>query len=648
MKPAHVLTWSDTLSTGLADLDVQHRRLIDIINELGGLSAQGANHDDLVFVLDELRSYTRYHFQHEADLMDSYPVNETNRHSHLKAHQDFIGRINHAAALAATSTVDVVNHLLAYLVKWLLHHISGVDARMAREILALRAGQPPEKIAAVQPLNDALIDTVSDLYDTIGARSIEMAEMNRELHAEMERRQRIEQALRLSELRFRSLYHHAPVAMREEDWSVVRRELDQLRASGIGDVPAYLRQRPDELPRFAALVGIRDINDAAIRQAGATSRVELHHAGGHFFTKASLPGFARQLAAVAAGELSCECESPFIRLNGALRQMAISLFVMPGHEQTLEQVIVTTRDITDRRQREEELRLAATVLESVDEGVMETEPPANNIVAVNPAFTQLTGYSPAEVIGRNPRMLSSGDHPRGFYRSMWETLRIIGSWKGEIHNRRKNGEKYIEWLSIKCVRDNHGQITHYVAAFSDITERKKSEERISHLALHDVLTDLPNRALFADRLEQAFANARRGKSPDRLLALMFCDLDKFKLINDMHGHAVGDMMLKEAARRMQDCVRGSDTVARIGGDEFVVLLPSIATEQEALQVAEKIRLALCEPYALAGQSLPMSSTIGIAISPQHGDDAVLLSRHADDAMYCAKESGRNCVHLYRP
>ncbi|MDD2914528.1 MAG: diguanylate cyclase [Gallionella sp.] len=306
-------------------------------------------------------------------------------------------------------------------------------------------------------------------------------------------------------------------------------------------------------------------------------------------------------------------------------------------------VFGSIKDITERKQAEEMMRLSETVFNAVDEAILVSDVD-NRVIAVNPAFTRVTGYTPEEVIGGNPRILSSGRHDAEFYREMWQQLASHGSWNGEIWNRRKNGELYVEWSSIKQVRDAHGKLTHYVAAFSDITARKAGEESIRHQAQYDALTDLPNRLLLFDRMRQALAQAKRDKTR---VALMYIDLDKFKPINDNLGHAVGDQLLQEVAERMQGCMRAVDTVARIGGDEFVVLLPSIEDEQDALTVAEKIRFALNQPFAIAGQSLNISSSTGIAIYPEHGSNEDELTGNADIAMYHAKQSGRNNVKLFQ-
>lgn len=305
-------------------------------------------------------------------------------------------------------------------------------------------------------------------------------------------------------------------------------------------------------------------------------------------------------------------------------------------------MIGTHSDITERHEREEALRLASTVILTMDEATIVTNA-RNDILSVNPAFTVITGYAASEVIGKNPSLMASGMHSGTFYQDMWNQLASSDSWHGEICNRRKSGSLYMAWLSIKQVRDTQGAPSHYVAVFSDISERKASEERMQQLAHFDVLTGLPNRALCSDRLRQAMAKARRDKTR---LALMFIDLDEFKPVNDQLGHQVGDLLLKDVAQRLSDCVRReSDTVARLGGDEFVVMLPEMATVQSATLVAEKILAALNRSFVIGAHNIHISASIGIAFFPEHGADEHVLLQSADAAMYHAKNNGRNQLYV---
>ena len=302
------------------------------------------------------------------------------------------------------------------------------------------------------------------------------------------------------------------------------------------------------------------------------------------------------------------------------------------------------RDITERKKAEKSIQLLAKVFESASEALLITD--ANNtILTVNDAFTRITGYAKEDVIGKNPKVMSSGTNSLEFYANLWKSVFAIGHWHGEIVDRRKSGELYPKWMSINTINDAQGNTTHYIGSFYDISERKNVEERMRHLAHYDVLTDLPNRALFNDRLQQALVTAKRDKAH---MALMFIDLDEFKPNNDTLGHAVGDLLLKEAAKCIQGCLRESDTAARIGGDEFVVLLPTIEGEKDTMMVAKKICNTLSQPFEVAGHILHVSASIGVALYPEHGSNELQLCRNADAAMYHAKKNGRNNVQHYQP
>lgn len=309
-------------------------------------------------------------------------------------------------------------------------------------------------------------------------------------------------------------------------------------------------------------------------------------------------------------------------------------------------------DITEAKEAESELRIAAATFET-QEGIFITDA-EERIVRVNQAFTAMTGYTPREAIGQTPRLLHSGRHDAEFYRRLREGLAREGFWQGEIWNRRKSGEVFAEWVTISAVRDRSGRITHYVAAFSDITEHKRAEEQIQQLAFYDPLTRLPNRRLFHDRFDQALAASARNNSRG---ALMFLDLDGFKGLNDQHGHVMGDALLTEVARRLSASVRETDTVARLGGDEFVVVLEHLDEGREAAashagRVAEKLRQALAQPYLLvlpaggAGVSHRCTASIGVCLFNGHGEARDELLKQADIAMYRAKSAGRNAIRFF--
>ncbi|MBW7902962.1 MAG: EAL domain-containing protein [Rhodocyclaceae bacterium] len=299
-------------------------------------------------------------------------------------------------------------------------------------------------------------------------------------------------------------------------------------------------------------------------------------------------------------------------------------------------------DISARKENEETIRLWATVFENSGEAVMITDP-ANHIVSVNQAFTHITGYAPGEVIGRNPSVLGSGRHDAAFFAEMWRRLNAYGHWQGEIWDRRKSGEVYPKWLGISAVRDPQERLTHYVAVFSDISERKAAQERIEYLARHDPLTGLPNRMTLADRLEQALAHAERTQTR---IALLFLDLDRFKTINDSLGHPVGDALLQELTRRLKGAVRETDTVSRLGGDEFVILAGGLGDPEMAADIAAKILAAVHRPFLVDSHRLSTSTSIGITLYPDDGADFDTLLKKADIAMYHAKDAGRNTYRFF--
>ncbi|MEN6586390.1 MAG: EAL domain-containing protein, partial [Sulfuricella sp.] len=292
---------------------------------------------------------------------------------------------------------------------------------------------------------------------------------------------------------------------------------------------------------------------------------------------------------------------------------------------------------------EEVTSLANKLFEYTTEGVMISDT-SGSILNVNSAFSHITGYSLKDVVGRKTNILKSDRQNADFYRLMWQSLRDTGHWEGEIWNRRKNGEIYLEWLSISAVRNDDGNVTHYVAIFSDITTARENELHLQHLAYYDPLTNLPNRMLLQDRLNQAIVMAGRER---RKLAILFIDLDRFGSVNEMVGHKAGDALLVEIAQRLRDCVRSSDTVARMCGDEFTVLLPDIPDTQAAGLVAEKIIDALALPYSTEKQPYKISPSIGIAIYPNSASTAEGLLKTADVAMYHAKSTGRNTYQYYR-
>ncbi|MBF0612430.1 MAG: diguanylate cyclase, partial [Magnetococcales bacterium] len=300
------------------------------------------------------------------------------------------------------------------------------------------------------------------------------------------------------------------------------------------------------------------------------------------------------------------------------------------------------RRLLEKEEANQEIQIAAKVFENMTEATVITNP-EGVILRVNPGFTAVTGYQAAEVIGQRPSMIKSNHHNEEFYQQLWQSLRLYGQWQGEIWNRRKDGRIFAAWESIVSVRDEQGNVVQYIGSFYDITEKKLSEERIRHMAQFDFLTELPNRALFQDRLTHALHHASRE---DHKVALLFLDLDGFKKVNDTLGHAQGDLLLREIAIRLLGCVRASDTVARLGGDEFTIVMENLQGNGDVILVAEKVLKDVARPVHLQEREVYVSASIGIALYPDDGNTAAELLQFADAAMYQAKGEGKNRFHLF--
>lgn len=308
--------------------------------------------------------------------------------------------------------------------------------------------------------------------------------------------------------------------------------------------------------------------------------------------------------------------------------------------------LVAVQDVTARRQAERDLRLAAAAFET-SEAIMVTDA-QGVILRVNQAFSRITGYDAEQVKGKTPRLLKSGHQDRAFYQAFWAAIGGPGHWEGEIWNRHRDGHIYPQWLSVRAVRDRHGAITHFVSNFFDLSERKAAEQAIHRLSNHDALTDLPNRSLFRDRLDQALKAARRDA---HFGAVLQVDIDRFKAINDARGHALGDELLRRVATRLAGCLAPGDTLARLGADEFAVLLPKLRPPAEAAartahQLAEALRQSFTAPFDLDGSRYHLAASVGLTLFPKGQDSADDLLRETDTALSQAKASGRNTVCFF--
>lgn len=362
----------------------------------------------------------------------------------------------------------------------------------------------------------------------------------------------------------------------------------------------------------------------------------LHHALIQYIHNADLPIFQHLLN---NEHTDTEHQIRFIDDNKNLIHTLVRFHLLAGSAYTDEKDswLVVITDISDIQRMNIELQVRSRAMETTQEGVMITN---NNleICYVNPAFEATTGFSREQVLNKQPNVLQSGKHKPDFYRDMWDTLHKTGKWHGEIWNRRQSGEAYPEWLSISTIYDESQRPAFYVGVFSDITHEEETRKRLHQLAYYDSVTHLPNRHLFLDRLQQELSHARRHQG---YFALLFMDLDRFKAINDTLGHTIGDQLLLEVGERLSQVLRDNDTISRMGGDEFIILLPNTKSLDDANRVAEKVLKTITNPFFLAGSQYHISISIGISFYPNDGTDSETLIKHADIAMYQAKEKGRN-------
>ncbi|KJU81272.1 PAS/PAC sensor-containing diguanylate cyclase/phosphodiesterase [Candidatus Magnetobacterium bavaricum] len=342
------------------------------------------------------------------------------------------------------------------------------------------------------------------------------------------------------------------------------------------------------------------------------------------------------------GMKSKTVEHVHVSRDGKSSLMEVTVYPIVDEKGDVSRVVHVSRDITERVKMQEQVMVLFAAVEQSPVAVVITDI-TGKIEYVNPQFTKMTHYKLDEVSGQTLAVLKSGKHPQEFYRELWHTILAGKVWHGSMCNKRRNGELYWENQNISPIKNQSGQITHFVAVKTDDTERKRIEEQLYHMANYDTLTDLPNRTLFYERLSEVLKISKRY---EHKFAIMFVDLDNFKIVNDVYGHDVGDQLLREAANRLRDCVRTSDTVARMGGDEFTVILSRISKAEDAILIADYIIEALSKPFHLAGNDCFIGTSIGISVFPSDGEDAELLVANADVAMYHVKNSGKNAYRFY--
>ncbi len=342
------------------------------------------------------------------------------------------------------------------------------------------------------------------------------------------------------------------------------------------------------------------------------------------------------------GEIPPIYRRTFIRKDGTRVFTEVSVAMVYDKEGKPSHIQSIARDITEREKIQEQLHLQSTALEAAANGIIITDQDGA-ILWGNRAMTELSGYTEKELIGNNPKIFNSNQQSQAFYQKLWDTIANGSVWQGEIINKHKNGSLYTEEMTITPVIDTQGRVTHFIAIKQDVSQRVQVQETLEYLATHDTLTNLVNRSLFRQRLEHATAQAKRNRQS---LAVLFIDLDDFKPVNDIYGHEVGDLLLQEIARRLEICIRDSDTAARFGGDEFTILLENIKGRENASLLTKKVLNILANPFMISGHNLSISASIGISIFPDDSLDAQELLKYADQAMYATKKAGKKGYQFF--
>lgn len=591
-----VFPWSKNLETGIAQIDGQHQELVKLLNLLAAHLADRSNSIELQHVFKRLIDYSDFHFSCEEALWQKHFKEDDWYLNHHHTHQSFIQKIAELQIEAKTKAIDeILGSVLGFLTHWLAYHILDTDKRMAKVLQGLEKGYSLEiaKQHADHEMSGAmktLIDTVLNMYDSLSARTMELLR-------EKSERIRAEEALKTSEKRWQFLLDESGDEI--WDWNIIN---DEIYTSA--DTLNFLELISDN----------------------AQQKVRAHiHPDDRI-------RFDESLQAHLDGEtLMFTNEHRVIHPNNTWAWMLTRGKVISRDAQGAPlHMIGTHTNVTDRE-------MAILVFNNSREGMMITDRD-NHIITVNPAYTKITGYKPEELVGQNPNILSSGKHDKSFYQNMWEQIRHTGIWSGEIWNRHKNGELYLEWLNINSIYEPNGAIHYRIAIFSDITHQKQNENLVWKQANFDALTGLPNRNMLTEQIrQQVQKNQINGLS----MALLIVDLDRFREINNVHGHIAGDFVIMNIAQRLQNCVRDKDTVARMGGGEFAIILTELNEINLADRVAQSILDSLTAPLYLEKETVYLSASIGITLFPDDAEDAATLIKNAEQSMYKSKHEGRN-------
>ena len=592
-----IFPWTDNFNTGIELIDEQHKQLVDILNRLAAHLANLS--DDIILneIFDELAQYADYHFKTEEKIWSANFKNDVWFTEHEHTHDSFIDQVIELKNNTKNVPLEnIITDIVSFLSKWLAYHILDTDKRMAKAVLAMQTGKSLEesKLIASNEMEGSmqvLIHTVLDMYDNLSHRSLELMK-------EKTLRKRAEEALNESEERWKFILEGGSEDI--WDWDMLKNEVLISKDNTFG------------------LEILTNNNFTNILETDK-KRVETdlkNHLDGKtdFFT-------SKYRVITEDGKYS------WILNRGKV--------ISRNEDGVPLRMIGTHSNITERE-------LASLIYKNSSQAMLITDVD-NHIISTNPAFTNITGYEEEDVLGKDPSFMSSKKNDLALYKRMWTSITEKGSWSGELYNKRKNGEIYVEFLNINAIVNNTGEIDHYVGLFSDISEKKKSDEIIREQASIDSLTKLYNRRMFQTILNEEIENSQRYENK---FALLFIDLDNFKDVNDNLGHAFGDLLLIEAAQRIQKCIRKTDILARLGGDEFSIIFPNLTDSYIVDKLTSSIIENMCKPFKLDDKTIYLSASVGISLYPNDAQDASSLLKSSDQAMYLAKKSGRNCYRYF--
>lgn len=608
MKRIDIFPWDENFNTGLPAIDEQHCRLVQMLNELATQFAFDSGQIDLNKVFNGLLDYTAYHFETEEAIWSEYLPDEEIGADHQQAHKIFINQLKELIDKAQSrSSREVAENTLEFLVRWLASHILESDRHLAYIVHGLQQGLSIDEakyhaLGEMSGFTRKMIDIILTSYGVLSSNTLRLMQ-------ELVQQKHLETKLQQQSGFLKVLIQTLPDLIWLKD------------PDGV-----YLACNP----RFEDFFGLPEE-----KILGRPDTDFMSTEDADFFRK-------HDLKAIQDG--GPRINEEWITFADGHREL-LETTKTPMHDEqgNLIGILGIGHDITARRESEDQLRQAASVFASAREGILITDPDGT-ILDVNSAFSRITDYSREDVLGKNPRILSSGRHDTAFYAGLWQALQKHGHWSGEVWNQRKNGEIYAELLTISTVYDDQGHLQYYVGLFSDITPLKEQQKKLERIAHYDVLTGLPNRALLADRLYQAMLQAQRRKT---LVGIVYLDLDGFKHVNDTHGHDVGDMFLIQLAERMKQALREGDTLSRLGGDEFVAVLMDLEDHAASVNIIERLMASAAEPVHTRSMELKVSASLGVTFFPQTEVlDADQLLRQADQAMYQAKQAGKNRYHIF--